>query len=695
MAAALSFAGSFSVRELIGHVEGRSAPPGARPVIAETESSLADRPAPNRPSPWWPAGRFPFVLAVVVALSLSCRIAYFVELSDGPLMVQHHDEQSDMCYFDGWARQIVAGDWLSRNVTPPLHWWHRRVAEDYFHGHPEELNRFRTRAAGMVEVFFRQHPEARSTLLDDVQTRGADYYRQNPKEFAALQQRIVAYGLLWDDWIGHGQFYQEPLYPYLIAAMYAVAGFYASYVFLWQILLGVLSNVLIYLIARRYFGEVTGAVAGVLAALCSSLLYFEMVLLRETLVVFTGLLLVWLAGTATQRRSPGWWLATGVAMGLSLTLKSHFALFLLGTLVLLAVQCRKNLKDLIRLEAAALVGIVMALTPLMVRNIAVGVSPLTAANTGGLTFLLANANEPKTYIADARLRDAAEIMSRTGGRLLPTVAATLGTYEDGVGYLRLLGGKLAATWHWYQPPDNMNFFYYRLHAPILRYLPMTFLVLAPLALMGLLLGIRPAWNSRLAGPAEYGWCAAPHLYLLVLTNLAVMLVFFVRDRYRAPLTAALIPFAALTIVQAVQSLRSLHLVRAAFIMGGVVPLALWIARPLPGDIRLVRLFDYIVPHKTYYDPRERRAEEAGDYLQAAEILNDSLRFEPRSVQQLGPTRPAGSAQEAAIGQFYADIHYRCAHDYELAGRGQEGRREARPGGRTGHRHARSGSVVPS
>jgi len=650
-------------------------PPDLTPAIAASQSSVTSTPVADHPPPWRPAGRYPLVLMVVVAVSIFSRLAYFVELSDSPLMVEHHDDQSDMCYFDGWARQILAGDWLSRNVTPPLHSWHRTVAEDYFRRHPEELKRLRTNAAGMGQAFFRTHPEARSAVRKAMQPQGEAYYRRNPKELAALEQRIVACGLLWQEWVGAGRFYQEPLYPYLIALTYQVAGFYASYVFAWQILLGLLSNVLIYLIARRYFGEAAGAVAGLLAALCSSLLYFEMVLLRETLVVFTGLLLVWLAGTATRRRSLSWWLATGVVMGLALTLKSHFAIFLLGTLVLLAVQCRKNFRDLLRLEAAALVGIVVGLTPLMARNIAVGVSPLSTASTGGLTFLIANANEPQTPLSNPHLHEAAEIMSQTRGRMLPAVAATLRTYGDGTAYLRLLSAKFTAIWHWFELSDNTNIFYYRLHAAILRYLPVTFFILAPLALMGLLLGIRRPPGPTSAGLAEQAWRAAPHLYLLVLTNLAVLVVFFVRDRFRAPLTAALIPFAALTVVQVVEWLRRGRLAKAAVAMAGVLLLAFWIGRPLPSDVSLIRAFDYTVPYKFYYGPKESQAKQAGDYLQAAEILTDSLRFEPPFVKLLGPAHPADSTTTAALGRFYADVHACCAQDYQLAGKLQEARQE--------------------
>jgi hypothetical protein len=104
-------------------------------------------------------------------------------------------------------------------------------------------------------------------------------------------------------------------------------------------------------------------------------------------------------------------------------------------------------------------------------------------------------------------------------------------------------------------------------------------------------------------------------------------------------------------------------------------LGFWIGRPLPSHLILIRAFDYAVPYKFYYGPKENQARQAGNYLLAAEILTDSLRFEPPFVQQLGPAHQADSPLKAALGRFYANVHSDCARDYELAGKVPEARRE--------------------
>jgi 4-amino-4-deoxy-L-arabinose transferase-like glycosyltransferase len=623
----------------------------------------------------WLADKHLLILAILATASLAIRIAYFTEVSRGPLIVLHRWDQSDMYYFDSWARDIVAGGWLSRNIMPPMHLWHFDLAKEYFQNHPEEYARLSEAAKGGIEAYFTKHPKPTVFLkeIDSAQI-GPDVSPQSPA-VTRLKELIVASALLWNEWMGKNRFYQEPLYPYLIALTYKIVGADARFVFVWQLALGIASNLLIYLIARRHFGQTAGVAAGLLAVLCSPLLYFELALLRETLIVFTGLLLVWLAGEAAQRNSTRWWLVTGAAMGLSLTLKSHFAVLLLGTLALLAWQHRNARGNLARYASALVVGVVVATAPLVARNLAVGAPALSFNSAGGINFILGNANEPGSNAHTFRTAQVGKIIEQTQGRLLPTMAATLHTYETYRDYMAVLGDKFAAIWHWYESQDNTDFYYCRLHSAILRCLPVTFLILAPLAIVGLFLGVERIGHMSL-NPAKVPGNAALHLYLLVFTNVLLMMVFFVRDRYRAPLEAALIPFAALTLVAAAEWFsRPQTIWKAVGLAGCVFLLALWTARPLPLDQSMVHPQYYFAPYTVYYFPMADEAERTGNYLKAAEILADSFRYEPEIVKRLGPSCRASSPLEEQMGKFYAQVHRCCAEYFQLAGQRDAAQRE--------------------
>lgn len=85
---------------------------------------------------------------------------------------------------------------------------------------------------------------------------------EHPDDRAALQREAAAFAdkadidaLLWSRWLGRHQFYQDPLYAYLIGVTYRLAGADVRNVFTWQMAMGVLTNVLIWSLSRRFFGE--------------------------------------------------------------------------------------------------------------------------------------------------------------------------------------------------------------------------------------------------------------------------------------------------------------------------------------------------------------------------------------------------------------------------------------------------------
>jgi 4-amino-4-deoxy-L-arabinose transferase-like glycosyltransferase len=644
-----------------------------RPAKADIKTSVAECASPpfHKALDNWLARRRLLVLSIIVAISLVVRVVGFFQLIHGPLIAQHKWNQTDMNYFDAWASKIAAGDWLSRDVLPPRHIWHFRTAWSYLRNHPEEWDRLKPAATANVNEFIAKYPDANVFFNEIFLEKGKAFFTEHPEELETVKAQIVACGMLWDEWNEPRRFHQEPLYPYLVAVTYKLFGHDLGWVFLWQMTVCATGNVLIYFIARRHFGETTGAAAGLMASLCAPLLYFEMILLRESLIIFTGLFLVWLCGEAAQRRSAVWWAAAGLALGLSLTLKSHFALFLLGTLLLLAWQHRKCWKDLARLEAAAVVGIAIALAPLVARNLALGVSPLAMAGNAGVTFIHGNVNDRTMFNSSFRLRNIVEILRKTQGRMLPTIVETLKTYDSCSDYLALLWEKFHTTWHWYELSDNTNFYYYRLRIPVLRFMPVTSLIVFPLGLMGLILGVwknRDGTESMQTG--RFG-CNAPHLYLLILTNLVVLMVFFVRDRYRAPMIAAMMPLAALTLTTIFQLLCNRCYARLTVIVGGIVLLTPWTATPVPAGFPLARPMDYLQPYLQYYRPMEIKAVEAGDYLKAAEALTEWLSIESETVIPLGPLHPASGKLKIEECQYYASTYHRCAKYYKLAGKERE------------------------
>ena len=551
-----------------------------------------------------------YVLGAMVALSIIFRIIYFVQLNRGPCVWLHRWDQTDMHFFHVWAREAAGGDWLTNKPLHPQHEWHRMVADACFRQRSGE-------AAGI----------AREGALGE----GGREHRSR---------------VLWNRWYGGKRFHQAPLYPYLIALTYRGFSDDVRWVFIWQMLLGVLSNVLVYLIARRCFGHVAGTVAGLLAVLCGPLLFYEMVLLRSALITFAGLALVFLTDAAVDRGAWRWWLLAGIAIGLALLAKTTFALFGLGALCLVACRHRGRPKALVKCGAAMAAGVAICLTPAVGRNVVVGAPAFGLSSVAAVTFACTNSGDvslERRYVVS--LDHVPRIMGQTGGRFVPAVIETMKTHTGIGSYACLLWHKFTATWHWYEQPNNVNLYYFRVHAGILRSLPVTFFLLAPLGLVGL----------ALAAPG-FRRCAA--LYLLVASSIVPLLMFWFLSRFRAPLVAALIPFAGLTLVRIVGWAWRRRVAWCATALISVLLLWLWTAQPLPANQPMIRSDDYCSSHSAYYDPMERRAREAGDWRAAAAIMGDFLRSEPAEVAQMGSGRAARSREERRLAALFAGAYYR-------------------------------------
>jgi 4-amino-4-deoxy-L-arabinose transferase-like glycosyltransferase len=566
-----------------------------------------------------------WAVIVILVVSILVRVAYFTEMIGSPCYVQHLWDQSDMHFFDLWAREIAGGDWLVNKPFHPFHGWHGFVAQTYFESYAEE-----TREQG-----------------DDVSARQVD---------------VEAMRRLWNEWYGGKRYHQEPLYPYLIAIVYRVAGARVGVALLGQVLIGVLNTLLIYLITKKLFGPHAAIVAGLLAALCSPLLYFEMVLLRATLISFFQLVLIWLVLRAERSGSSfSWWIA-GLWLGLAVLLKSIFLLFVVGLAGWTAFRNRSSLKRALRYESALLIGVVVSLSPLIARNIFVGAPPLGLTSVTAVTFLTANAHDsyPRGFFIT---RETAPVLAKTRGALVPTVIETLRTHPPG-GYLKLLWRKLDALLHWYEMPNNANFYYYRLHSRILRYLPVTFLILAPLVIVGI-------------GVAIYERQDCMPLYLLVGVHVISMLLTCVLARFRAPLIWASMPFAAYAIVRIVEGLRRRETRQTIILCGSLVLISLWTMRGLPQDLTLIRTADYGSAYRVYYEPRILAATAEENWPEVVSIFEESLQHEPQFIRELSPSRLPRNESERTTTLFFAKIRSWYADALEHAGRYDEAHTVAR------------------
>jgi len=551
------------------------------------------------------------MLATIVALSVIVRIIYFVQLQKSPCIWQHRWTQSDMFYFDQWGQAIAAGDWLSKTVSVPMHNWHVNIAMEHLNRNLAQLTPLHAKAA--------EDPD--------------------PDRVRAVARA------LWSEWLGKHVFYQDPLYSYLTGIIYAILNPDPGWVFLFQMLAGVTTTVLIFLIARFCFGPAVAGIAGLLAALYSPALYYELVLVRESLITMMSLLLAGLTLLILKYRQRHWWFLTGIVLGIAILLKSTFILLGLGLTAGLTVKQWRERQALMPSLSLLVIGLILALSPLVARNLLVGASPFSLASGGINTLIFHNAEDYDARIASRAefggfhvSRHGARIMGKSHGKLLPAAIETLRTHTPS-SYLSQLGHKLACVWHWYEIPNNSNYYFYRLHAWILH-LPITFAVIGPLGLAGLLMGI-PGWRKT--------W----PLYLLVCCLLFPLLFFYTSSRLRLPLVTALIPFSALTIFQTLAWIRARRFWPAGVALGAITVAALVINRPLPNGMPRIRHDDFQVAFDVYYYPRIQQSLDRSDLPSALAEYRRILTTKPTLIREISSTRQPQNMAEAKIVNFFA------------------------------------------
>jgi 4-amino-4-deoxy-L-arabinose transferase-like glycosyltransferase len=586
---------------------------------SRTKPRIVQPPGHSAPFPalesWLTRHRMAVWLAIVLA-SIALRGLYFAQLSAGPGIAFHRLDETDMNYYDRWGWQIAHGDWLSTSIGVPMHPWHRDVAA----------------------LYLAEHPDARAALQ---------------REAAASAEKADIDALLWSRWLGRHQFYQDPLYAYLIGVTYRLAGADVRGVFVWQMAMGVLTNVLIWSLSRRFFGETVAACAAVLTLLCGLLMYYELILLRESAIVFAGLALTWQIDRAFSRQRWTGFAVLGVSLGVACMLKSTFVLAGLAVGIAMVVRYRRDRQALLTAAGATAAGVLIAVMPLAARNAAAGVPPLSLASSGPLTFGFSN---DVNYRVESGFaiddRQMAQAMSETGSRWMPTVVRTLRAHTV-TSFLSLVWRKWDRIWHWYEIPNNENFYYMRRLAPVLAWLPVTFWILSPLALAGLVLGV-----SRF----KHAW----PLYVLVACCLAPLLTFYVLGRFRIALAAAIVPFASLTLVQLLAWLSTRRYSRFLACSAVLVLLTLWTGRAMAPDRPLIRPSDWFMPYLSEYRTQIKTAVDSQNREHAVAVFLEFFRYEPSPAA----LEPSASGD---VAEFFGRMHADCAALLNELGRTAEAR----------------------
>jgi tetratricopeptide (TPR) repeat protein len=392
------------------------------------------------------------------------------------------------------------------------------------------------------------------------QIRSGPYF--DTPQIDALWHHNWAKEIAGGDWIGKEVFFRAPLYPYFLGIVYALFGesFYLSGLI--QIIIGSLSCVLIFSLAKKLFNPTIGIIASVIACFYAPLIYHDAELLIPVLIIFLDLTLILLLLNAEVRLKKRWWLLAGIALGFSAIARPNILIFVPFVLLWICLKFwRENRNRIVSSGLFFLLGMILVTSPVTFRNWMVGKDFVLIASQGGINFFIGN-----NPISDGKTAKAAYVSlplegykdnvwitsirlaeKSLGKKLKPSEISDfwfgqgfhfIKTYP--LKYLQLLGKKLYYFWNSYEIEIIRNIYFFSSWSSVLRLLlwdhllRFPFGIISPLAILGIIL------NAKF-------WKRFFLIYAFILSYMFSVILFFVTSRHRLPVVPFLIIFASYSI----------------------------------------------------------------------------------------------------------------------------------------------------
>ncbi len=361
------------------------------------------------------------------------------------------------------------------------------------------------------------------------------------------------------DWIGKGVFFRAPLYPYVLAVVYALFPHGVETMRILQHLVGAAAVVLMYVLGRLLFGFRAGLIAAILGALYAVLVYFEGRLLFDFPVTALALLWLTLALRASNHATAFTFASLGFLFGLICTMRPTFlpvSVPLFGVLLLTEVR-DKRLRA--RVGAALVGSFLLPIALVTARNALVGGEAVVIAAQGGINFYIGNnpqsdgmtSSVPEAGGAAWENRHVEFIAQRDLGRAVSPSDVSRYWYNKAfafiadrpLAFLLLTVKKIYLFWCRIEIKNNLSFYSFEQASTVLSLLPVGFWLVGPLGIAGMVLAWRRVPRSRL-------------LTVFVVSYMLVTVAFFVCDRFRLPVVPLMCVFSGFALHSLVEMWRT-------------------------------------------------------------------------------------------------------------------------------------------
>lgn len=466
--------------------------------------------------------------------------------------------------------------------------------------------------------------DIRSSLLFNYLTLDPLYYHQLAQKIAAGQ---VA---------GNEVFFKAPLYPYFLGLIYAIFGDSTFTPRIIQSLLGSLSCSMTYLIARRFYANKIAVTAGFIAAFYGMLIFYDNELLLPSLTLALNLISLWLLFRYEDRRKLWRLLVSGLLLGISSIARPDVLIFAPVAIFWLYRFIVHDRQAWLRHSLIYLLGIVLLIVPVAIRNYVVGGEVVVFGTYGGLNFAIGNndRSDGRTAVLPGTspefwqgYYDAVNIANQQTRKTLTPGEVGDFWFKRGLAYIfshpidwiGLELRKLVYLVSGYEISNNKHIYFFAGRSPILSPLLWDKIISFPL---GVILPL--ALLAPLASPDRRKKQFL--LYGYVVSYTVAIALFFVTARYRLAIVPILIIWGAAGFWGLVKLYRSKERHRL-YRWGGVLAAGLLVCNGLsfiPSlSPRLTSDYEgYLFSGTAYYN--------AGKYTDAEKEFATAVKLNPRS-----------------------------------------------------------------
>jgi 4-amino-4-deoxy-L-arabinose transferase-like glycosyltransferase len=522
------------------------------------------------------------ILLIIVTLALLFRLIYFQTLTETAfLKIPLMYIKSDMYAFLEWAKAILEGDILGIDTYHPYFEWMQAIA--------------------LQETWYH-----------------------------------------W--WGGKAIFQQAPLYPYWLAGILGLSNGSIELAVLIQLVLGALHPLVMYCLARRLFNDYAGCIAAALTAFYGPLIFEQGALSRDWISPILEPLALLVLLKAQSDRQWRYWSIAGAVLGLAVLAKETILLFFPFAFIWIFVINRRAINRGFAAACLVVLGLLLVLSPLIIRNALVGAPILSISNRMAEGFIEGNAADgfPLGLFYPPSMR---AILERSNGQTFAVIRETIKTYTGNpYRFVELQLLKLRGIADPFEIPNNLNFLYGLEISPILRF-TLRYGIIAPLAVVGFLCSLK-MWRKHLL------------IGLFGLATLGSLMSTIILGRYRLILVPVLIVYAASGVTTVAELLWRKRLCMAMAVVAlifGVAAIQHWVL-PIP----LLREMPYFSVHGPLYSLAARIYATEGKFDHAFEEL--------RRLRIQGERYPAFADQLLSISLHEGD--YRVAWAMQLLDEGR-------------------------